>query len=259
MPADPTRRPFSSADLADVRAELAQLAVDVARGPADGRCDLEHRLHELGVDARLELVPGDGGEDGVDVLDEVECLAVQQHVLLLDAERVGVAVAEVVVEHAAAGREALARDRGGVDLLHALVISEHGVGLDLDPPARVEEALDDDPGRGRADLAEDLAVRAPDLVELVRVDHVHPGPDDVLRPGAGPLERGEHDLEAQARLLVDALRRFAAVRGDGRRARDVDVAPGHDRARVADDGLHRRVAGDAAALHAASIARSWTP
>ena len=47
----------------------------------------------------------DGGEHGVDVLDEVERLAVEEHVLLLDAERVRVALAEGVVEHAAAGRK----------------------------------------------------------------------------------------------------------------------------------------------------------
>jgi hypothetical protein len=78
----------------------------------DGRGDLEHRLHELGVDARLELVPRDRGEHRIDVLDEVEGLGVEEHVLLLDTERVRVARAERVAEHAAAGREvrALARD-----------------------------------------------------------------------------------------------------------------------------------------------------
>ena len=49
---------------------------------------------------------GDSGEHRVDVLDEVERLAVEKHVLLLDAERVRVARAERVVEHAAARREA---------------------------------------------------------------------------------------------------------------------------------------------------------
>src|SRR4029077_2115995 len=77
------------------------------------RGHLEYRLHELGVHARLELVACDRGENRVDVLDEVERLAVEEHVLLLDAEGVRVARAEGVVEDAAAGREvgALARDR----------------------------------------------------------------------------------------------------------------------------------------------------
>ena len=100
-------------DAADEAAQRAQLLGDVGRGVADRRRDLEHRLHQLGVDARLELVPGDGGEHGVDVLHEIERLGVEQHVLLLDAERVRVALPERVVEHAAALGEAaaLAGDR----------------------------------------------------------------------------------------------------------------------------------------------------
>jgi hypothetical protein len=83
--------------------------------------DLEYGLHQLGVDPRLELVPGHRGEHRVDVLDEVECLAVEQHVLLLDAERVRIAASEGVVEHAdALGKSAaLAGDRRGMDLLHS--------------------------------------------------------------------------------------------------------------------------------------------
>src|SRR5438552_2306656 len=54
----------------------------------------------------------------VDVVDEIEALAVEQHVLLLDAERVRLALAERVVEDAAPRREALAGDRRRVDLLH---------------------------------------------------------------------------------------------------------------------------------------------
>ena len=110
-------------DLADVAAELQQLVHHVGRGLADGRRDLEHRLHQLGVDPLLELVAGDRGEHGVDVLHEVERLAVEQHVLLLDAERVRVALPELVVEDAAARREALAGDRRGIDLLHGRTAS----------------------------------------------------------------------------------------------------------------------------------------
>ena len=100
-------------DAGHVRAQLQQLALDVPRRPADGRRDLEHRLHQLRVDARLELVPADRLEHRVDVLDEVERLAVEEHVLLLDAERVRVGLPERVVEHAAALDRALARDRCG--------------------------------------------------------------------------------------------------------------------------------------------------
>ena len=106
-------------DAGHVGAQLAQLVVDLGRRAADRRGDLEHGLHQLGVDARLELVALGRGEHGLDVLDEVERLAVEQHVLLLDAERVGLAGAEVVVEHAAALREARAGDRRREDLLHS--------------------------------------------------------------------------------------------------------------------------------------------
>ena len=43
-------------DLGHVPAQLEQLAAHVARRVADGRRDLDHRLHQLGVDALLELV-----------------------------------------------------------------------------------------------------------------------------------------------------------------------------------------------------------
>ena len=106
-------------DARHVAAQLAQLAIDLGRRAAHRRRDLEHGLHQLGIDARLELVALGRGEHRLDVLDEVECLAVEQHVLLLDAERVRLAGAEVVVEHAAALREARAGDRRGEDLLHS--------------------------------------------------------------------------------------------------------------------------------------------
>src|SRR5262249_9748340 len=95
---------------------------DRRRRVAHRRRDLEHRLHQLGVDARLELVPVDGREHRVDVLDEIERLGVEEHVLLLDSERIGVALSEGVVEHAAAFCEAaaLAADRRWEDLLHAV-------------------------------------------------------------------------------------------------------------------------------------------
>jgi hypothetical protein len=52
------------------------------------------------------------------VLDEIEALAVEEHVLLLDAERVLIPAPETVVEHAAAGCEALPGDGGRIDLFH---------------------------------------------------------------------------------------------------------------------------------------------
>jgi hypothetical protein len=100
-----------------IRAELPQLGFDLGRGLADRRRDLEDGLHELGVHTLLELVARGRGEDGLDVLDEVEGLAIEEHVLLLDTERVRLSGSELVVEHAAALREAGAHDRRREDLL----------------------------------------------------------------------------------------------------------------------------------------------
>jgi hypothetical protein len=105
-------------DRGHVRPQLQELALHVAGVAADGRRDLEHRLHQLRIDPWLELVAGDRLQHGVDVLDEVEGLAVEQHVLLLDAERVRVGVAELVLEDAPTLNDALAGDRVRVDLLH---------------------------------------------------------------------------------------------------------------------------------------------
>ena len=110
-------------DSGHVRAQLQQFTLDVAGVAADRRRDLEHRLHQLGVDPRLQLMAGDRLQHGVDVLDEIERLAVEEHVLLLDPERVRVGLAERVVEDAAPGDGALAGDRVGVDLLHGSTAS----------------------------------------------------------------------------------------------------------------------------------------
>ena len=91
-------------DLGDVRAEHAQMVCNLSRRPAHRRRDLEHRLHQLRIDARLELgVVADAREHRVDVLHEIPRLGIEEHVLLLDAQRVGVAAAELVVEDARFG------------------------------------------------------------------------------------------------------------------------------------------------------------
>ncbi len=94
-------RALLARDLGDVPAERRQPAHHVAGVVAHGRRDLEHGLHELGVDPRLELVARDRGEHRLDVLDEIERLRVEELVLLLDAERVRVTRPELVVEDAA--------------------------------------------------------------------------------------------------------------------------------------------------------------
>src|SRR6185295_19245032 len=111
--------PLLTGDPADVAADVPQLLRHFGRRVANRCRDLEHGLHQLCIDARLELMTRDRGEHRVDVLHEIECLAVEEHVLLLDAERVRVAVAEPVVEDADPGPKAcaFARDRGRVNLL----------------------------------------------------------------------------------------------------------------------------------------------
>ena len=96
----------------------------------------------------------------------------------------------------------------------------------------------DDRRRRGADLGEHLAVRARDLLPVGRVDDEDPRPDDVGEAGARLLERLADELEAEAHLLVRALRRIAVPR-DRRRARDVDRPPGDERPREPHD-LARR-------------------
>src|SRR6266702_1926710 len=137
-------------DLGDIAADAEELLLHLLRRVADRRGHFEHRLHELGVDARLELVACDRCEHRVDVLDEVEGLAVKEHVLLLDPERVWVARAEGVVEHAAAGREAgaLPRDRRRDQrVCHVVTISPRFAGRKRRPsttsgiPITTEDAI----------------------------------------------------------------------------------------------------------------------
>ena len=96
-------------DLRDVPAQLRERLHDVAGGAADRRRHLEHRLHQLRVDAFLVLAVLDGREHRVDVLHEVPGLGIEEHVLLLDAERVRVALAELWSSTLASRRRRLRR------------------------------------------------------------------------------------------------------------------------------------------------------
>ena len=112
-----------TAHVADVAPQRRQLAHHVSRRRADGRRDLEHGLHQLGVDPVGELVACDRVEHGLDVLDEVEALRVEEHVLLLHPERVRVARAELVVDDARCRRIDEPRDRRWNDLFHGSTAS----------------------------------------------------------------------------------------------------------------------------------------
>ena len=175
-------------DAGHVAAERRELAHHVAGRVADRRRDLQHGLHQLRCDAGLELVSFDRREHRLDVLDEIERLAVEEHVLLLDPERVRVARAVLVVEHASRVRGALARDRGR-DRLPVAAHGDVGLGLDLDEPARVEEVATTTDVLAGLIEREDLAVRARDLVEVVRARRVDPRAHDVLEARARLVQR----------------------------------------------------------------------
>ena len=100
VPDAPKRQPSARAISPTNRRSCAERAQHVVGGAADGRRHLEHRLHQLGGDVVGVLGVLDRGEHRVDVLHEIPGLGVEQHVLLLDAERVRVALAERVIQHA---------------------------------------------------------------------------------------------------------------------------------------------------------------
>ncbi len=87
-------------DLGHVRAQPSQLRADLSRCVADRCCDLDHRLHQLRVDALGVRPFCDCLQQRLDVLHAVPRLGVEQHELLLGAEPVLLARAEAVVEDA---------------------------------------------------------------------------------------------------------------------------------------------------------------
>ena len=216
-------------DLGHVPAELHQLPAHVRDRPAHGCRDLDHRLHELGVDALFELVTRYGVEHRLDVLHEVERSPVEQLVLLFDAERVRVALSEDVVEDASFVHRSLAGDRRWESLLPA---HDSTASTSISTFHAGSSRARDHRRVRRADIAEDLAVRAADTLEVGGVGDVHARAHDVLERRARVLERLPDDLEAEARLLVRVVGRRGAVGWNRRRAGDEDLVPDDDRARV---------------------------
>src|SRR5436190_226016 len=83
------------------------------------------------------------------------------------------------------GQVAVARLPAGRARKRPMSIGAHDrLGLDLDLPAGVEEAGDDDHRGGGADVGEHGVVRAADGVLIVGIHDVHARAHDVLRPGA---------------------------------------------------------------------------
>ena len=113
MPAEPTRRPFSRATRRDEAAQLAELAC--RRRRRCGRPASRSRAPTASAPAFTRASNSCAGHRASTVSmcwTRSNVSRVEQHVLLLDAERVRLALAELVVEHAAARREAGVGDRG---------------------------------------------------------------------------------------------------------------------------------------------------
>ena len=82
-------------------------------------------------------------------------------------------------------------------------LGDDRVGLELDPPAGVEEGGDGERGRGGTGLAEELGVDRADGLDVGRVDEVDARADDVLRQRPKFRECVDDDLEAPSRLGCD--------------------------------------------------------
>ena len=139
----------SAGDVAHGLPQRAQRGLGLADVLADRRRDLDCGLHQLGVDLLLVLVAEQIAEDGVDVLDEVERLGIEQHVLLLDAERVRVARPELVLDDAAGMEDPLdSGDRRRVRLLgHASRTIVRSAPSDKVPEDQHDRDPEDDRGR----------------------------------------------------------------------------------------------------------------
>ena len=82
-PGGPDREPLRGCRLIDLPAQRAQLLAGLDRARARLGRDLEHGLHQLGLD----LAGGRGLEQGLDRVDQLERLSIEDHQLFLDPDR----------------------------------------------------------------------------------------------------------------------------------------------------------------------------
>jgi hypothetical protein len=80
---------------------------------------------------------------------------------------------------------------------------QDGVCLDLDEPAGIEKALDNDEACGRSNRGEGLAVHLRDSVTVSRVDEEHTRSHYVTKRRAGLAKRFLDDLQAPSSLHAD--------------------------------------------------------
>ena len=100
--------PARAGALAGVAAQRAKVGVRLVDVLADDGARLEHALHQLRLEPVGELAAGGVVEQRLDAAGEVERVGVEEHVLLLHADRQRRPGAELVVEHARPGGAALA-------------------------------------------------------------------------------------------------------------------------------------------------------
>src|SRR5580765_9116058 len=113
-----------------------------------------------------------------------------------------------------------------------------GVHFDLDEHERVDERADLDEHTGRADLPEDLAVRARQRLPTRDVGDVEAGADDLVHAGTGQRQRRFDVAQGVDGLGVDVTSTLNdALLIDRAAARDVYAVAGANRTAVAGRSL----------------------
>jgi hypothetical protein len=97
--ASPSRSAAAAA--APHAAQRRKRVVDLRRRRADARVRLEDRREELGLQRSRQVEPFDARDDPVDRRDLLEGLGVEDHQLLLDAQRERRRLAEPLLDHCA--------------------------------------------------------------------------------------------------------------------------------------------------------------
>src|SRR3990170_5189371 len=114
-----------------------------------------------------------------------------------------------------------------------------GVDLDFHQPVWTDEARHLQHARGRADVAEELAMHAAHRLPMGNVDEISPGADHILEARARIVQRLLDDLEDGAGLRRGiADRNPLAARAGGGSPPGDDIAGAH-RSGEADDRLIR--------------------
>jgi hypothetical protein len=115
---------------------------------------------------------------------------------------------------------------------------DDGVGLDLYPPARIEEAANHDETSDRSDLAKYLAVNRGHGGAVLRIDKEHARSDDIADCRIGFVQRLLDDLQAPTTLNTDVIV-DVPIRPDRGRGGNEDLLADSYSSAETDDGLKR--------------------